>query len=70
MCAPPTGYNDVSNKQHSLRAILHASATRLEVIFEDLNANNAAWLSEHMAIDASLSISSVLAQAQIAYTSA
>jgi len=41
-----------------------------EVIFEDLNAISAAWLSQQMAIDASFSISRVLAQAQMAYTCA
>jgi len=49
-------------------SVVIVTATRLEVVFEDLSAISAAWLSEHMAIDASFSIVRVLAQAPIAYT--
>jgi len=46
------------------------SVTRLDVVLADWRAFSAAWLSEHIAIDASFSDCKELAQVRIAYTSA
>jgi len=52
-----------------LSAVL-VSATRLHLVLAESSAFNAAWLSEHIAIDASHSLQSEYAQARIAYISA
>ena len=52
-----------------LSAVL-VSATRLHLVLAESSAFNDAWLSEHIAIDASHSLQSEYAQARIAYISA